>query len=323
MLGDKPDTHALPKIRRVVSNSSQQARDDCTWVTRVRHDDPIPSSNMKYRRLAHLSDLHLSSSPARAAALVNRLVTDDIEHVVVTGDLTHEGAHAEFALFQDVFAPLLHNGRVTFIPGNHDRTGEDVGRDWMHGERVRTEKHEGLFLVCVDSTGPHNRSYFASHGDLCSVVLEQIDNAVSLAPAHHLVAVLLHHHLVPLPEESVPEWIATRLGFPNACELALGSQLIARLSGRCDLVLHGHRHTPREFDFSATNHRKLKMYNAGSSTELGAYRVFEHRDGCIVKNPGWNVAAIREVTKGFSRNVMPALQYAMREWIKPALGGNS
>jgi 3',5'-cyclic-AMP phosphodiesterase len=272
---------------------------------------------MIYRRLAHLSDLHLGSSSERADALVKRLVIDDVEHVVVTGDITHEGAHAEYALFRNVFAPLLRQGRVTFVPGNHDRTGEDVGHSWMNGQRVRTEQYDNLFLVCVDSTGPHNRSYFASHGDLCHTVLQQVDDAVSGAPANSIVAVLLHHHLVPLPEESMPEWLATRLGLPHACELELGASMLARLLGRCDLILHGHRHVPREFEFGTASNRKLGMYNAGSSTELGAYRVFEHRDGQIRSQPKWQIASTKEPKRSISRNVMPAIQHAVRQLRAP------
>lgn len=268
---------------------------------------------MNHRRLAHLSDLHLGTSPVRAEALVKRLLADDIEHVVVTGDLTHRGAHAEFALFCDVFDPLLRRGQLTVVPGNHDRTGDDAGQAWMNGQRVCTERHDGLFLVRVDSTGPHNRSYFASHGDLCPAVLEQVNDAVSEAPANSVVAVLLHHHLVPLPEESMPEWLFTRLGFPHACELALGADLLTRLKNRCDLVLHGHRHLPREFEFGLTDQRQLGMYNAGSSTEIGAYRVFEHRDGRISRRPVWRVAATREPMRPLSSNVIPAVQYAVRQ----------
>ena len=269
---------------------------------------------MNHRRFAHLSDLHLGASAERTEVLVRKLLAEDIEHVIVTGDLTHQGAFAEFGLFLDVFEPLLRRGRLTFIPGNHDRTGEDVGADWMNGQRVRTELHDGLYLVCVDSTGPHNRSYFAAHGDLCRTVLEQIDNAVSAAPPNTVVTVLLHHHLVPLPEESVPEWLVTRLGFPNAGELELGADLLARLQQRCDLVLHGHRHKPREFTFGANSSRKLSMYNAGSSTELGAYRVFEHHCGQVVGEPSWRVATTSKPPRTFSSNVLPALRYAARQW---------
>jgi len=272
---------------------------------------------MLYRRLAHLSDLHLGSSTERAEALVKKLLRDDLEHVVVTGDITHEGAHAEYALFRDVFAPLLRQGRLSFIPGNHDRTGEDVGNTFMNGQRVRTEQHDGLFLICVDSTGPHNRSYFASHGDLCHSVLRQIDEAVSRAPLHSLVVVILHHHLVPLPEESMPEWLATRLGFPHANELELGMNLLGRLLGRCDLILHGHRHVPREFEFGTTVHRRLGMYNAGCSTELGAYRVFEHKDGQTRGLPTWHAADGLEPKHSISRNVLPALQHAVRHLRAP------
>jgi len=122
---------------------------------------------MLIRTLAHLSDLHLDltrESDATATALVETLLAERVDHVVVTGDLTHQGSRSEYRRFRELFAPLLDAGRLTFIPGNHDRTGEDAGGQWMNGQKVRVERHERLYLVCVDSTGPHNRNYFACHG---------------------------------------------------------------------------------------------------------------------------------------------------------------
>ena len=44
------------------------------------------------------------------------------------------------------------------------------------------------------------------------------------------------------------ERVITQLGWPNAAELASGQEMVARLQGRCDLVLHGHRHRPAEVE---------------------------------------------------------------------------
>ncbi|HSP81088.1 MAG TPA: metallophosphoesterase [Myxococcaceae bacterium] len=267
---------------------------------------------MLIRKLAHLSDLHLDlsrESDATAVALVETLLAERVEHVVVTGDLTHQGSRAEYRRFRELFSPLLDTGRLTFIPGNHDRTGEDAGSRWMGGRKVRVERHEGLYLVCVDSTGPHNRNYFACHGELTPAVLDAVDEALSATPAGALAAVLLHHHVLPLPEESFPERLATRMGWPHAAELALGAELVRRVQGRCELILHGHRHVPREFDLGASAGRRLRIYNSGSSTELGRFRVFQHAVGRLVGQPQWRHTPLPPARKRSAPNVVPALQY--------------
>ena len=60
---------------------------------------------------------------------------------------------------------------------------------------------------------------------LAGAVLDEVDSALSAAPTGALTAVLLHHHVLPLPEESLPERFATRMGWPHASELALGAEL--------------------------------------------------------------------------------------------------
>jgi hypothetical protein len=179
----------------------------------------------------------------------------------------------------------------------------------MKSRKVCTVEREGLYLVCVDSTGPHNRSYFASHGVLSPAALDAVDAALAAAPRESLTALLLHHHVLPLPEESLPERLATRLGWPHAAELKLGSKLVSRVRGRCDLILHGHRHVPREFDLSAPGGRALRVYNSGSSTELGQFRVFQHTGGRLLAPPKWRRTSVRPAPKTASHNVLPALQY--------------
>ncbi len=267
---------------------------------------------MLLRKLAHLSDLHLDltrESDRQARALVDTLLAERVDHVVVTGDLTHQGSRSEYRRFRELFAPLLEAGRLTFIPGNHDRTGEDVGSQWMNGRKVRVEQHEGLFLVCVDSTGPHNRNYFACHGELGPEVLDAVDSALCAAPTGALTAVLLHHHVLPLPEESFPERLATHMGWPHAAELALGAEMVRRIQGRCDLVLHGHRHVPRERDLGHVQGRSLRLYNSGSSVELGRFRVFSHAAGRLVGEPLWQSSATPLGSRGAAPNILPALQY--------------
>lgn len=241
------------------------------------------------RKLAHLSDLHIGRSPEndeRAERLCRTLLEVGIDHVVVTGDLTHRGRHRELERFDRAFAPLRQSGRLTVIPGNHDRLGDDLGEAIMPGPRVQAETAPGLYLIRVDSTGPHNRSLIASHGQLEGDDIDAVDALLDRAPAGHLVALLLHHHVLPLPEERTMERISSWIGLRYTSELALGRELLERIRGRCDLVLHGHRHTPRGFRLF-DDRRPVRVFNGGSSTDLGRACIFTHVAGALTTGPWW------------------------------------
>ncbi len=244
---------------------------------------------MRPHTLAHISDLHMGRSPdcdQRAAQLCHTLVEADIDHVVVTGDLTHRGKIRELEQFNRAFAPLLETGRLSVVPGNHDRLGDDLGKAIMPGPRVQIEHRRGLYIVRLDSTGPHNRSWINGHGALHEEDIEDVDAALALAPRNHLVVLLLHHHILPLPDEHAMERLSAWMGLRFTCELERGRDLLARIRGRCDLVLHGHRHQPRvlrPFDDA----RPVRIFNAGSSTELGRACVFSHAAGALATGPWW------------------------------------
>jgi Icc protein len=238
------------------------------------------------RTLAHLSDLHLGRSEADAIGLrraVTALVDADVDHVVVTGDITDGGQLEQLACFRRLTAPIAD--RLTVVPGNHDRIGEDAGRLLMRG-RVATETRDGLYLVRVDSTAPHNRRPVDAHGLLTADDLAAIDAALERAPARVLVAVLLHHHVHRLPGDDVWESLAALVGLPWTAELRRGPALLRRLRGRCDLVLHGHRHVPAELVLGPGEERPLRVVNAGCSTGLGRSRFFRHEAGRLT-GQGW------------------------------------
>lgn len=239
---------------------------------------------------AHISDLHLGRSAetdANAARLSAALVESSVDQVIATGDLTHRGFGRELALFESTFAPLLDQGRMIVVPGNHDCLGDDISGALMSGPRVQTTTRPGLHVVRVNSTGPHNRSWLYGHGSLDDDDLVAIDAALDAAPAGALVAIALHHHVLPMPDEHVAERLSSWLGFEFTSELARGRDLLARVRGRCDLVLHGHRHVPRGARLFGPP-RPMHVFNAGSSTELGRVRVFAHDGrGTLLRGPLW------------------------------------
>ncbi len=227
--------------------------------------------------LVHLSDLHFGSarSIARAKALLGQLSSLGAPTVLVTGDVTW-GHLEQWRLYRELFGPL--GDRLVTLPGNHDRCHDDVAR-LITDRRVWTVRRPGLHLVCVDSTAEHNRTPFRAHGELCEQVLGEISAALAEAGPDDVRALALHHHVVPLPVEGPWEWFADTFGWPHARELGLGRELLRRVLGECDLVLHGHKHVPTELVADAPNGRPLRVVNAGATLELGAYRVFDVAPG--------------------------------------------
>lgn len=243
------------------------------------------------RTLAHVSDLHVGHSSARdriTAELCHALLRSGVDTVVLTGDVTQRGRRSELEQFRSLWAPLLEVGRVAIVPGNHDRLGDDVALPLMGDpQRVQVESRPGLHLVRVDSTGPHNGSQRASHGVLGADDLAAIDCALAEAPEDSLRVLALHHHPLPLPEDSAMERLLSAVGLCSSAELTVGADLVRRVIGACDLVLHGHRHRPGVQRLGVFGAPHLGVYNAGSSSELGMVRVFEHRDGGLVREPHW------------------------------------
>jgi 3',5'-cyclic-AMP phosphodiesterase len=238
---------------------------------------------MGTRTLAHISDLHLGREATTDTAtrdLVHALVEANVDEVLLTGDVTHRGRRSELATFRRVFAPL--EDRLVVVPGNHDRAGEDVAEALMPGGRVQIERRRGLHVVRLDSTAAHNCRLLDSHGELTPGDIAAVEVAVAGAEEGALVVLMLHHHLLPLPEDHLGERLASLLGWPNAAELDLGRDLIDCLHGRCDLVLHGHRHAAGERVLAPRAGRALKVLNAGSTPALGKARVIEHLAGVVV-----------------------------------------
>ncbi len=250
------------------------------------------------RTLAHISDLHIgrdSRSDAAALDLVGPILDAGMDAVLLTGDVTHRGRRAELDAFERMFSPLA--ARLVVVPGNHDRMGEDVARALMPGGRVRVELRPGLFLVRLDSTAGHNRRPLHSRGELTLGDIAAVEQAVASAPPGTLVVLMLHHHLLPLPEDDLGERLVSLLGWPNAAELERGRDLLDRLWGRCDLVLHGHRHVASEVVLEPRRGRPLHVLNAGSTPALGRARVIAHAAGRIVSERWLDVATPRQAAE--------------------------
>ncbi|MBI4139126.1 metallophosphoesterase [Candidatus Uhrbacteria bacterium] len=240
------------------------------------------------RTIAHLSDLHFDLSEARlkqAESLRDRLRERRVDHVLVTGDVTENGRALEYDQFKRVFEEFLDGGSCTVIPGNHDRLGHEVAKDMMENQRMCIVRRPGLYLIAVDTTGPHNRWSFFPHGTLARWTIKRIARAIEDAGREDFVVVAMHHHVVPLPEENWMEKLAAMFRTRFAAELTLGQYLIRRLHGRCDLLLHGHRHVPMETRLPGR--RTLRVVNGGSSTQQNGFRIFRFSGRELRGEPEW------------------------------------
>jgi 3',5'-cyclic AMP phosphodiesterase CpdA len=240
--------------------------------------------------LAHLSDLHLGRSEdtdRRVRSLCQSLRGRHIDHLAVTGDITHSGKQVEMERFLAIFEPFLKEDRLLVVPGNHDRLGDDVAQRVMQGARVSVTQDRSVHAVRFDSTGPHNRARLASHGELTEEDIAAIVQALDQAPIGALTLLLLHHHLLPYPQDSAAEWLPAVFGRSWTGELPRGRTLVERLRGRCDLVLHGHRHRPGTTTVFTDSARPLALFNAGASADLGHVRLFMHRQGVLLAPPAW------------------------------------
>ena len=242
---------------------------------------------------AHISDLHFGydeSVVPNMRRLVSHLVAEGIDRVLCTGDITHRGREEEFEAFIDAFAPLLDADRLTLVPGNHDRCGDDVADSIMHGERVVGVDLGELFVVRLDSTGPHNHTMFRGHGLVTPTDLLSLRETLEDADDDQLVVVMMHHHPYPLPEEGRLERLSRWAGLPFTDALHSGVDVLEIASGRCDLVLHGHRHVATQRLHRGAG-RPLGIYNAGCTAEQGRYRVFTHEGGALTRPPRWSELA--------------------------------
>lgn len=239
--------------------------------------------------VAHISDLHIGSSPEHSFALqriCDAILASDIETVVVTGDITNRGSIAEFEVFSTITSQLRAERSVILLPGNHDRSRANISTTMMNDERVNLVSNDGIAILRIDTTIWYNRVTFASHGNVSVPMLNAVEDLIAKIPEHTFVIVALHHHPLPLPAEILIEYISSWFSLPFAEHLSYGSRLLEKIKGRCDLVLHGHRHVPSEIVFPYAQ-RPLAIYNAGSSTRLRAFRRFNIVGGKLANEPIW------------------------------------
>lgn len=233
-----------------------------------------PSSDADFT-LAHLSDLHLSSlDGVRPRALADKRIlgyiswrlrrrhehrtdvldalaadlrAEHIDHVAVTGDLTHIGLPQEFGEAAAWLAKLGRPEDVTVVPGNHDAyapeawgetfaqwsaymLGDDAGTvgdgdDAFPSLRIRRQ----VALIGLSTARPS--APFLATGRLGERQLAKLDRMLDETAGSGLFRVVLLHHP---PAAHTVGW---RKSLRDGAALR---EVLARRGA--ELILHGHAH---------------------------------------------------------------------------------
>ncbi|HEY8039161.1 MAG TPA: metallophosphoesterase [Polyangiaceae bacterium] len=246
----------------------------------------VPARRFLNKRLTGWANLRLKRGSIHRAAYVRAIAREiarlDMEHVVVTGDLTNLALESEFELVRTVFDQELglDPSRVTVVPGNHDlyTRGSLTSRRFerylapylesdlpelavdVGGARFPIVKLRGdVAMVALTSAVP--RAPLVAAGELGRAQIAALARVLAHAEvARRTVVIALHH-------PAVHRWsrLKTHLeGLRDAPALVAELRSLSR-----GLVLHGHLHRRIQ---------RALVTDAGQMLQVGATSASLHHD---------------------------------------------
>jgi 3',5'-cyclic-AMP phosphodiesterase len=256
-----------------------------------------PRQGVVIVRLAHISDLHLAD-PARyprhgiaaeqcakhslkpLEKLLGALAEGEVDHLVVTGDVTMSGETSELHAAAKLLARWSAAGKLTVVPGNHDVWSRPAAEGhrflrYLGGDGrgmpepyatypLRVDLSPEVALVALDSAR-WGAEPTQTEGRIGVEQLQTCREMVRALQSEGRAAVIALHHHVVLPPERVPSDVQLA-----AMRLADASDLV-RLAAELPVaaILHGHRHVPFRLDLPGhgTGHT-TRVLCAGSATRV-------------------------------------------------------
>lgn len=183
----------------------------------------------------------------------------NVDHLVVTGDLTFSAEPREFERAAEMLRPFAEARKLTVVPGNHDVWTEEsvetgrflraIGPDGK-GMRKAVPSYpqvvplgDDAVLVALD-TARFGEDPWRTPGRLGTEQLRATRELVREHAKQGRAVVLAFHHHVVLPPERVPsDAQVARMPLADADQVV---RLVAELPVAA--VLHGHRHTAFRID---------------------------------------------------------------------------
>jgi len=205
-------------------------------------------------KIAHISDLHVGSSRFMADKLRTTIrEINDMDLVVISGDVTEDGYQQEYAELKE-YLDLLRPDYVV-VPGNHDaRNIGYLSFEESFGTLTPERRIDGLLIVGLDSSEPDSNE--GHIGRFRHRWLEE-----KLAKFEGVKIITLHHHLLPVPMTGRERNVLWDAG-----------DFLEVLS-RCgvSLALCGHKHVPHVWRLE-----DMIILNAGTASS----RALKHTTQC-------------------------------------------
>ncbi len=204
-------------------------------------------------RIVHISDIHfgeeiVKGKVEKAVEQINELEPD---LVIVTGDLTCWGIHAEFREAYDALSNIKSD--IMVIPGNHDaRNSGDVFFELYFGKPKKYINTDSFVIVAVNSTQPDRDEGYIGHDQREWMEKKFKKNKINI--------LALHHHIVPIPYT----------GRERNVLIDAGEIVETLVRKGVALVLAGHRHMPYSIKLMRTH-----IVHAGT---LGSFKVLAMPD---------------------------------------------
>jgi outer membrane protein assembly factor BamB/predicted MPP superfamily phosphohydrolase len=255
-------------------------------------------------KYAFVTDTHVGTATGEED--LRRTVQDinaqnDLDFILVTGDVTEMGTKEEIQLAKSVLAELKKPWYV--IPGNHD-TGwsESGGVDFIRafGDDKFTFDHKGYrFIACA--SGPYVRM---SDGHIPRDAVVWLDKILAKTPKDMPVVFINHYPI----DNSLDNWYEATNRIRNY---------------NIQYAICGHGHTNKAFDFEGIP-GTMGRSNLRAKDSLGGYNVVTMREDSVlfaVKKPGvvvlpqWRAIKlgrfVSDSTTVFPRPVYPRPSYAI------------
>ncbi len=245
------------------------------------------------KRLTGYANLRLRRSRVHRSAYVRGIAKEikarDIDHVVVTGDLTNLALEPEFELAREVLRDDLglEASRVSVVPGNHDLYTGGSGRSQRFASYCADYVASDLPLLAVSVPagrfpfvklrGPVaiiglssavTRAPFVASGHLGLSQLHALERILANDEVRKRTVVIAIHHPIHNPKSRLKTLLGGLSDAPELAEL-LGQQ-------RRGLVLHGHLHRRVQRDLRT---KVGLMVSVGATSASLHHHDVAHRAG--------------------------------------------
>jgi 3',5'-cyclic AMP phosphodiesterase CpdA len=246
--------------------------------------DEVPIRRFLNKRLTGWANLRLKRKSIHRASYVRAITREvarsDVDHIVVTGDLTNLALESEFVAALDILRRDLgpDASRLSIVPGNHDvytrgsmrsRRFEGFFAPWLTsdlpamavdvgGARFPIVKIRGPVAI-VSLTTAVPRPPFVAAGELGDAQLEALSRILGHPEVSTRTVVLAMHHPVVQSHSTIKDHMEG---------LRDGPALLSILRGLPrGLVLHGHLHR---------RIRRVITTHTGSIDQVGATSASLH-----------------------------------------------